>query len=86
LEWIGPVTAGLACAFAASKITLLVACIFALQGIIYNVPPIRAKDKAYLDAVSESVNNPLRLMIGWTDSTTLPPGDERAPASSAKAE
>jgi 4-hydroxybenzoate polyprenyltransferase len=74
-EWTGLVAIGLACAFAASKIMLLVTCIFALQGIIYNVPPIRAKDKAYLDVVSESINNPLRLMIGWAmvDPTTLPP-------------
>lgn len=75
LEWTGLVTVGLACAFAASKLTLLVACIFALQGIVYNVPPIRTKDKAYLDVISEAINNPLRLMIGWAmvDPTTLPP-------------
>jgi 4-hydroxybenzoate polyprenyltransferase len=75
LEWIGLVAVGLACAFAASKIMLLVACIFALQGIVYNVPSIRTKDKAYLDVISESVNNPLRLIIGWAmvDPTTLPP-------------
>jgi 4-hydroxybenzoate polyprenyltransferase len=74
-EWIGLVAVGLACAFAASKITGLVACIFALQGIVYNVPGIRTKDKAYLDVISESINNPLRLMIGWAmvDPTTLPP-------------
>ena len=53
LEWTGLVVLGLACAFAASRITLLVVCIFALQGIIYNVPHIRAKDKAYLDVISE---------------------------------
>ena len=49
---------------------------FALQGVIYNVPPLRTKDKAYLDVISESINNALRLMIGWTivDPTTLPPG------------
>lgn len=75
LEWAGLVVVGLACAFAASKLTLLVACIFALQGIVYNVPPIRTKDKAYLDVISEAINNPLRLMIGWAmiDPTTLPP-------------
>jgi 4-hydroxybenzoate polyprenyltransferase len=75
LEWTGLVAVGLACAFAANKVMLIVACIFALQGIIYNVPPIRAKDKAYLDVVSEAVNNPLRLMIGWAmiDPITLPP-------------
>jgi 4-hydroxybenzoate polyprenyltransferase len=75
LEWTGLVMVGLACAYAASKLTLLVACIFALQGIVYNVPPIRTKDKAYLDVISEAINNPLRLMIGWAmiDPTTLPP-------------
>lgn len=75
LEWAGLVAIGLACAFAASKITLIVACIFALQGVVYNVPQIRTKDKAYLDVISEAVNNPLRLMIGWAmiDPTTLPP-------------
>jgi hypothetical protein len=53
----------------------LVACVFALQGVVYNVPPLRAKDKPYLDVISESINNPLRLMIGWAmvDPTTLPP-------------
>jgi hypothetical protein len=41
------------------------ACIFALQGIVYNVRPLRTKDKPYLDVISESINNPLRLTIGW---------------------
>src|SRR5215475_14282076 len=49
LEWTGLVAVGLACAFAASKVTLVVGGLFALQGIIYNVPGIRTKDKAYLD-------------------------------------
>jgi 4-hydroxybenzoate polyprenyltransferase len=50
-------------------------CIFALQGIFYNVPPLRTKEKAYLDVISESINNPLRLTLGWAmvDPTTLPP-------------
>ena len=53
----------------------LTAVIFALQGVVYNVPPLRTKDKAFLDVISESINNPLRLMIGWAmvDPTTLPP-------------
>ncbi len=75
LEWFALIAVGLACAFIASKPMFLVGSAFALQGIIYNVPPIRTKDKAYLDVVSESINNPLRLMIGWAmvDPTTLPP-------------
>jgi 4-hydroxybenzoate polyprenyltransferase len=75
LEWAGLVAVGLACAFAAGTITVLAACVFALQGIVYNVPPVRSKDRAFVDVVSESINNPLRLIIGWAmiDPTTLPP-------------
>lgn len=75
LEWAGLVAVGLLCALASSTIMFLVATVFALQGLFYNIPPLRSKDKAYLDVISESINNPLRLMIGWAmvDPTTLPP-------------
>ena len=75
LEWVAFLGVGLTCAFTASKTMFLIASIFALQGIVYNVRPFRTKDKAYLDVISESINNPLRLMIGWAmvDPTTLPP-------------
>lgn len=45
------------------------------MGCIYNIPPIRSKDKPYFDVLSESVNNPIRLMLGWyaTGITILPP-------------
>jgi hypothetical protein len=58
-----------------SQWVCLIACIFALQGLVYNIPPLRTKDKPYLDVLSESINNPLRLMMGWAmvDPTTLPP-------------
>lgn len=36
-----------------------------VMGVIYNVPPIRTKDKAYLDTLSESINNPIRFLCGW---------------------
>jgi len=35
------------------------------MGIAYNVAPIRAKDYAYVDVLTESVNNPLRFLVGW---------------------
>jgi decaprenyl-phosphate phosphoribosyltransferase len=35
------------------------------MGIAYNVPPVRTKDRAYLDVLSESVNNPIRFLLGW---------------------
>lgn len=75
VAWLAFVAAGLACAFLASPTMLVIACLFALQGIAYNVPPLRTKEKHHLDVISESVNNPLRLMIGWAvvDPSTLPP-------------
>jgi decaprenyl-phosphate phosphoribosyltransferase len=36
-----------------------------LSGLVYNVEPIRLKDRAYLDVVAESFNNPIRLWLGW---------------------
>lgn len=75
LEWAAFLAAGLLCAWLASTTMLWVAIAFAAQGIVYNVQPLRSKDRAFLDVISESVNNPLRLMIGWAmiDPTTLPP-------------
>src|SRR5215471_11837761 len=40
LLWAGLVAVGLACAFAAGTVMLFVAGLFALQGIVYNVPGI----------------------------------------------
>lgn len=75
LMWLAFISVGLATALATSETMCLLAGIFALQGVVYNVPPLRTKDKAFLDVISESVNNPIRLMIGWAmvDPTTLPP-------------
>src|SRR3546814_2109702 len=49
--------------------------LFIFSGLMYNLKPFRTKDKAYLDVISESINNPIRLTLGWTmvDPTTLPP-------------
>jgi 4-hydroxybenzoate polyprenyltransferase len=46
-----------------------------VMGIIYNVPPIRSKEIPYIDVLSESLNNALRLLIGWFIITVrfLPP-------------
>jgi 4-hydroxybenzoate polyprenyltransferase len=75
LEWAALLGVGFSSAFESSHLMFMIASIFALQGVIYNVAPIRTKDRAYLDVISESINNPLRLMIGWAmvDPTTLPP-------------
>ncbi len=36
-----------------------------LMGVLYNVKPIRTKDIPYLDVLSESINNMIRLLLGW---------------------
>lgn len=36
-----------------------------VMGVVYNVRPMRSKDVPYLDVISESVNNPIRFLIGW---------------------
>lgn len=73
--WLGFLMAGLLAAYLSSWLMFGVAVVFGLQGVVYNVPPIRSKDRAFLDVISESINNPLRLLIGWAmiDGLTLPP-------------
>jgi 4-hydroxybenzoate polyprenyltransferase len=45
-----------------------------LAGLAYNLPPLRLKDWAYLDAVTESLTNPIRIAIGWhAVATGMPP-------------
>ena len=36
-----------------------------VAGLVYNLPPLRFKDWPYLDAVTESLTNPIRIAIGW---------------------
>jgi 4-hydroxybenzoate polyprenyltransferase len=74
-EWLILLAVGFSCALAASPTMFGIAVLFAAQGAVYNIRPLRTKDQPYLDVISESVNNPLRLMFGWAmvDPTTLPP-------------
>ena len=55
---------GLAVAWAAGPLFFLVSCLFWASGVVYNVEPMRSKDKPYLDVLSESLNNPIRMMLG----------------------
>jgi 4-hydroxybenzoate polyprenyltransferase len=46
-----------------------------VMGLIYNVRPVRSKELPYIDVLSESVNNPIRLVLGWfvVSASTIPP-------------
>ena len=39
--------------------------VFLMMGLIYNVAPLRSKDIPYVDVLTEAINNPIRLLIGW---------------------
>jgi len=42
-----------------------ISLLFVLAGILYNVKPIRLKDRIYIDILSDSITSPLRLLLGW---------------------
>lgn len=66
---------GLLLAARVGPVFLVTSALFWLSGVAYNVRPLRTKDKAYLDVLSESFNNPIRLMLGWSmiEQTTVAP-------------
>jgi 4-hydroxybenzoate polyprenyltransferase len=75
LEWLLLGAAGLGLSVILGKPFFYTAAALWIMGCAYNIPPVRTKDKAYADVLSESVNNPLRLLLGWyaTGITVLPP-------------
>jgi decaprenyl-phosphate phosphoribosyltransferase len=47
-----------------------------LSGVVYNVQPLRLKDRAFMDVIAESFNNPVRLWLGYyalVEPRTVPP-------------
>ena len=74
-EWLLLGAVGIGVGFAINWRFGLISVLLWVAGAIYNIPPIRLKDHAYADVLSESVNNPIRLAMGWyaTGITELPP-------------
>lgn len=65
IQWIVLMAAGLAIGHSISKGFMLSALALWVMGCVYNIPPVRSKDLPYLDVISESINNPLRFLLGW---------------------
>lgn len=63
--WGGLGALGMAAAFALNAPFGLSALALWVMGCLYNIPPVRTKEIAYVDVLSESVNNPIRLALGW---------------------
>lgn len=74
-EWILLGAAGLWMALEVNGYCAVSAFLLWLMGVVYNVPPLRTKECPYLDVVSESANNAIRLFLGWFAliTTRVPP-------------
>lgn len=74
LEWILLLTISIFLSWTINLHFAVMTLVFLSQGIVYNVPPVRSKDVAYVDVLTESVNNPIRLLLGWflVDLSSIP--------------
>lgn len=68
---------GLVFSWLVNKLFFITALVLLIMGLLYNVKPFRTKDIPYVDVLSESINNMLRLMMGWFIVT----GDSVPPSS-----
>lgn len=65
LEWLLLAAVGFVLGFAVNTPFALAAISLWVMALVYNVPPLRAKELPYFDVLVESVNNPIRLLLGW---------------------
>jgi len=74
-QWLLMMVAGIALALTISRPFAYTAGALWIMGCFYNIPPFRTKDTVYLDVLSEAVNNPLRMLLGWfmVTSVLVPP-------------
>jgi decaprenyl-phosphate phosphoribosyltransferase len=70
-EWLLLATLGLALAIRVNPYFAMSAFSLWVMGLLYNVPPFRTKEWPYVDVLSESVNNAIRLLLGWFALITL---------------
>jgi len=65
VEWLALAAVGFGLSLSLNKYFFLSALWLWVMGVAYNVPPLRTKEWPYLDVLSESINNPIRLLLGW---------------------
>jgi 4-hydroxybenzoate polyprenyltransferase len=71
VQWIGMMALGLFVGWGVSGKFVLAAAALWVMGCVYNIPPLRAKDIPFCDVLVESINNPLRMLLGWYMVTSL---------------
>ena len=65
VQWIVMMLVGVGIGWTISRPFAVTALALWLMGCAYNIKPLRTKDVPYLDVLTESVNNPLRMLLGW---------------------
>jgi decaprenyl-phosphate phosphoribosyltransferase len=65
LEWLLLGAAGMSIAVLVNPPFAFSALGLWILGVTYNVPPVRTKEWPYIDVLSESANNAVRLLLGW---------------------
>ncbi len=65
IEYALLIVLGIGLSLAVGKMFMLMELWLLIMGVLYNVKPIRTKDIPYLDVLSESINNMIRLLLGW---------------------
>ena len=74
-QWLVLAAAALGASWLVGRAFLAAQAALLAMGVLYNARPVRLKDRPYLDVLSESLNNPLRLLLGWyaIGCTLVPP-------------
>jgi decaprenyl-phosphate phosphoribosyltransferase len=65
VQWIVMMLIGVAIGWRISHPFAVTALLLWVMGCAYNIRPLRTKDVPYLDVLTESVNNPIRMLLGW---------------------
>ena len=71
VQWIVMMLVGVGIGLLVGKMFALTAAFLWIMGCFYNIPPARTKDVPYLDVLTESINNPLRMLLGWYAVTSV---------------
>ena len=71
VQWVIMMVVGLSIGAWISRPFAITAAGLWVMGCVYNIPPLRSKDVPYLDVLVESINNPLRMLLGWYMVTSI---------------
>jgi 4-hydroxybenzoate polyprenyltransferase len=73
--WLWAILAviGIGTAFLVNQPFGLMGLFLWIMGLLYNVHPVRLKEWPYADVLSEALNNPIRLALGWFSTGLIAP-------------